>query len=84
MNLKQKLKAEMEHYQDSDPEKSARIKAIVDYIEDLEEELHKERIHRISDVQTLEIELMVHKNKIQRALNILSDNKEKIDESKGS
>ena len=84
MNLKQKLKEEVKHYQDSDPEKSARVKEIVDYIEELEEALHKEHIHRINDIQNLNLELAIYKNKVKEAMNVLNGDKEKIDEGKSS
>lgn len=81
MNIYRELKEEMKHYQDSDPEKSKRIKKIVDYIECLHEDLHKEHIHRISDVQNLQTEIAFYKNKVKQAIKILNGNKENENES---
>ena len=54
-NLRSELIQERDHYKNNSPEKVKNIQRIIDYIDDLAEDLHKERIHRISDVQSLQL-----------------------------
>lgn len=48
-------------------------KQILAYIDELEDDLHKERIHRVSDVQMLELKLAMIKSRLERVKIMLSE-----------